>query len=111
MYLGVLHYCQSLLSLPLFLQYLPCNSAAAYDPGLRYDYPDYYYMPPPRHINRLNYYLDRLGQRTEEGDAGAGGEKPDQFRRPARSGNEVLRDPLFNSWMKKARGSIRRKSI
>ena len=102
---------RAFLSLPLFPQYLACNPASAYDPGLRYDYPDYYYMPPPRHINRLNYYLDRLGRRTEESDAGAGDERPDQFRRPARSSNEVLRDHLFNSWMKKARGSIRRKSI
>ena len=102
---------RAFLSLPLFPQYIACNPAAAYDPGLRYDYPDYYYMPPPRHINRLNYYLDRLGRRAEESDAGAVEERADQFMRPARANTEALRDHLFNTWMKKARGSIRRKCI
>ena len=83
---------------------------AADDPGLRYYSPgeDYYYVPPATNVDRLNYYLERQA----EGNAVGAGEGRDyQFIRPARASPEALRGHLFNTWMKKARGSIRRESI
>ena len=94
-----------------FPQYLTCNPVSADDPGLRYYHSgqDDYYLPSPQNVDRLNYYLER---QAEGNIAGAGEGNDYQFIRPARrASSKVLRDHLFNTWMKKARGSIRRKFI
>ena len=60
----------------------------------------------PSNLDLLNYYLER---QAEENAAGGRDGRDYQFVRAARSNADGLREHLFNTWIKKGRGSIRRK--
>ena len=60
----------------------------------------------PLNVDLLNYYLEQQGEDNAIPDRESRGV---QFVRAARSNSDGLREHLFNTWIKKGRGSIRRK--
>ena len=60
----------------------------------------------PSNMDLWNYYMER---QAEDNAAGGHDGRGYQFLRASRSNADGLREHLFNTWIKKGRGSIRRK--
>jgi len=93
-----------ILLLGLFVIYskeCECVPLSSGESPTRYSH-DYVYSLP-LNIDLLNYYME---QQAEDNAASERAGR-DQFIRASRSNPEGLREHLFNTWIKKGRGSIR----
>jgi len=95
------------LSLPVLLLvfvalYSKHTDCIPVDSPARYSHEYVYGLP--LNVDLLNYYLEQQGEDNAIPDRESRGV---QFVRAARSNSDGLREHLFNTWIKKGRGSIR----
>ena len=94
---------QKFINYCLPLKECECVPLSSGESPTRYSH-DYVYSLP-LNIDLLNYYMEQQAEDNAASER-AGRE---QFIRASRSNPEGLREHLFNTWIKKGRGSIRRK--